>query len=494
MCAQPALALDDAASPPRPVHFLDRAWNVLVAVLVAGDALGLIAAFAVAYLIRFKTGIPLLDTPPHRIVFYSSVAFLVIPVWLLIFALHRLYDRQRLFAGLQEYIRVINASTVGLVVVIVASFLALELSISRGWLLLVWALSILSVSTWRFAARRLLRRAHARGLFATRTIIVGANDEARAVAEQFLDDAGSGIQIVGFVDNALPSYTHVVGGRSVIGRLWDLPDLVRTHQIHDLVVATTSLSRDQLVDLYATFGHVDNVTIHLSSGLFDVLTTGVSVREVSYVPLMTPDRVRITGVDAVLKATLDIVVAASALIALSPLFLLVAMAVRLDSPGPAFHRRRVLGRSGKSFYAFKFRTMVVNADAALAADPRLNETFRLGHKLKSDPRVTRIGAFLRRTSLDELPQLLNVLRGEMSLVGPRMIAPDEVIRYGKWQYNLLTVKPGITGPWQVRGRSDIPYDDRVRLSMHYIRNYTLWLDLEILLRTVPAVLQARGAY
>src|SRR5260221_13976069 len=138
--------------------------------------------------------------------------------------------------------------------------------------------------------------------------------------------------------------------------------------------------------------------------------------------------------------------------------------------------------------------MVVNSAQVLAADGELRASFEKGYKLKDDPRVTRIGRVLRRMSVDELPQLVNVLRGEMSLVGPRMIAPDEVIRYGKWQYNLLTVKPGITGPWQVRGRSDIPYDDRVRLSMHYIRNYTLWLDLEILLRTVPAVLQARGAY
>jgi lipopolysaccharide/colanic/teichoic acid biosynthesis glycosyltransferase len=204
--------------------------------------------------------------------------------------------------------------------------------------------------------------------------------------------------------------------------------------------------------------------------------------------------VRITGIDALLKAVLDYAVALTALAALSLLLAVIALLVRLDSPGPILHRRRVLGRSGRAFDAFKFRTMVVDADRVLAANPELKAAFDRGYKLKRDPRVTRVGAFLRRTSLDELPQLLNVIRGEMSLVGPRMIAPDEAARYGKWQLNLLTVKPGITGPWQVRGRGDIPYDERIRLSMHYLRNYSIWLDLEILLRTVPAVVHGTGAY
>jgi lipopolysaccharide/colanic/teichoic acid biosynthesis glycosyltransferase len=168
--------------------------------------------------------------------------------------------------------------------------------------------------------------------------------------------------------------------------------------------------------------------------------------------------------------------------------------VKLDSPGPVLHRRRVLGVGGRSFNAYKFRTMVVNASEVLEQSPTLRAAFEEGYKLKVDPRVTRVGRILRRTSLDELPQLINVLRGEMSLVGPRMIAPDEAVRYGQWQRNLLTVKPGITGPWQVAGRGDLSYEQRVALSMHYIRNYTFWLDLAILVRTVRIVLKGQGAY
>jgi len=150
------------------------------------------------------------------------------------------------------------------------------------------------------------------------------------------------------------------------------------------------------------------------------------------------------------------------------------------------------------FDAFKFRTMIANADEALAqllaTDPALRDEYDFTRKLKNDPRVTRVGRWLRRTSLDELPQVLNVLAGQMSLVGPRMIAPSEIELYGKWWMNLLTVKPGITGPWQVMGRSDLPYDERVRLSMRYIRNHSLWLDLQILYQTISAVAKGTGAY
>jgi exopolysaccharide biosynthesis polyprenyl glycosylphosphotransferase len=462
--------------------------------LVLADSLALGAAFALAYLIRFKAGLPLLEIPPHQLAFYTSVVYWSLPVWLFVMALFRLYDRHYLFSGFQEYTRVMNACTGGVVVTIVVSFLDADLSMSRGWLMIVWILSILLVGGERFLVRRGVRALRARGYFVARTLIVGANDEAHALAEQLIGFAGSGAHVVGLINTGSQSFGPDGDNLPVLGTLSDLEEVTRREDIDEIVIAMTSIRRDDLIELYRTFGHNRDVEIRLSSGLFEVLTTGATVREIACVPLVTPQRIRITGVDAAFKTILDYVGALAGLIVFSPLFLVIAIAIRLDSPGPVFHRRRVLGRSAKPFGAFKFRTMVVNADEVLARDPALRAAFNAGYKLKSDPRITRVGSFLRRTSLDELPQLINVLRGEMSLVGPRMIAPDEAVRYGKWQLNLLTVKPGITGPWQVQGRSDIPYEDRVQLSMHYIRNYSIWLDFEILLRTIPAVLQSRGAY
>lgn len=191
---------------------------------------------------------------------------------------------------------------------------------------------------------------------------------------------------------------------------------------------------------------------------------------------------------------LDLGLSAPGLLALSPLMLALALVVRLDSAGPVFYRRRVMGRGGTQFDAFKFRTMYVDGDALLAARPDLRDVLARDHKLCDDPRVTRSGRWIRKLSLDELPQLFNVLRGEMSLVGPRMISPPELARYGADAAELLTVRPGITGPWQVAGRSSLVAGDRVRLDLEYVRTHSIWLDLKLLVLTIPAVLTSRGAF
>jgi exopolysaccharide biosynthesis polyprenyl glycosylphosphotransferase len=232
----------------------------------------------------------------------------------------------------------------------------------------------------------------------------------------------------------------------------------------------------------------------MSSGLYEILTTGLTVNEFAYVPLVYVNKVRLTGSDTIMKLVLDYFLAALSLLVLSPFFLIIAVIVKLSSPGPIIHKRLVMGLNGKQFHAYKFRTMLINGDEVLAKLPGLKEELETNHKLKDDPRVTKIGAFLRKFSLDELPQLFNVLKREMSLVGPRMISPEEVSMYKQFDMNLLTVLPGITGVWQVSGRSDISYEERVRLDMYYIRNWSIWLDLQLLFQTIPAVLKSRGAY
>lgn len=199
-------------------------------------------------------------------------------------------------------------------------------------------------------------------------------------------------------------------------------------------------------------------------------------------------------VNRVLKALLDYVIVLPGVILIAPLLALIAVLIKLDSPGPVIHRRRVLGLNGRPFDAFKFRTMYVNGDEILAQFPKLRVELDRNYKLKCDPRVTRVGQLLRKFSLDELPQLFNILLQDMSLVGPRIIAPDEISKYGRWGSALLTAMPGLSGWWQVNGRSDTSYDERVSLDMDYIQNWSLWFDVKILLLTIPAVLKGDGAY
>ncbi|MGH7861510.1 MAG: nucleoside-diphosphate sugar epimerase/dehydratase, partial [Candidatus Dormibacteraceae bacterium] len=293
-------------------------WQALIVGLIATDGVVLGLAFALAYLIRFKLGIPLLATPQHSLAFYSSVVFWAIPVWLAIFALYRLFDRHFLFAGFQEYIHVVNACTAGVLALIVISFLDTTLILSRGWLLLTWLLAVLLVGASRFAIRRLLRQLRRHGWLLISTVIVGANEEARALAEQFLSDHGSGARVVGFIASDPRSDALAVGEIPILGGLSDLSQIVKDRGVSEVVVATTALAREQLLELYRTFGHVADVEIRLSSGVFEILTTGVRVQQIGGVPLVTPQRIRITGIDAFLKAGLDYVGAALTLALLSP--------------------------------------------------------------------------------------------------------------------------------------------------------------------------------
>jgi exopolysaccharide biosynthesis polyprenyl glycosylphosphotransferase len=465
-------------------------WGLFVGALAALDSVALTGAFSVAYVVRFTAGIPLLETPPGTLSFYSSVAFWSIPAWLLLFAVYGLYK-----PGMQTDIgRIASACTTGLVVEVMFSFIDTTLLISRGWLLLTWVLSIAFVCIVRSGANQALRQLRRHGILCSRTVIVGTNEEALSIADQLLADPGDGIRLVGFVDADHPVGTFVHAGLTIIDCFERLRQTLREQQVSDVIVASTAVSGEQLLDLYRSLGGDPAIHLRLSSGLWEILTTGVRVEGVNRVPLITPERVRITGLDALMKTCIDYVIATMALVALSPLLLAIATLIRLDSPGPVIYRRRVLGVSGAPFDAFKFRTMIEGAERRRKQAPIAFPDRRSLFKSTRDPRITRVGRFLRKASLDELPQLVNVLRGEMSLVGPRMIAPDEQTLYGRWQLNLLTVKPGITGPWQVQGRGDIPYAERVRLSMQYVRNYSLWLDLEILLRTCLVVLRGRGAY
>jgi lipopolysaccharide/colanic/teichoic acid biosynthesis glycosyltransferase len=192
------------------------------------------------------------------------------------------------------------------------------------------------------------------------------------------------------------------------------------------------------------------------------------------------------------KRLMDLAGALTLLGVTSPLWALTAIAVKLEDGGPIFHYRRVLGQGGLEFDAVKFRSMRVDADELLACDPALKENFEKNYKLTGDPRITRVGRIIRKLSIDELPQALNVLHGEMSLVGPRIIIPAELPKYGEFGRKRLSVKPGITGLWQVNGRHHVPYDQRVVMDMHYIDNYSLWLDLTILFKTVLVVLKVTG--
>jgi len=467
-----------------------------VAPLSLLDAACIALSIAAAYWLRFQLLEYSGPSGPAVEAFYTRLALIAVPMWLLLFSINWLYHPDRLFGGTQEYANVINACTTGLVGLIFYSFLdrRVEYDISRGWLAILWFFSVVSVSLTRFSYRRLIYYLRRRGIFVRRALVVGTNEEGQAVVDQLRASPRSGVEVVGFVDPAQYQSANRVEGVPVLNGLDRLGNLIRSLDVEDLIVIPTALRREELLDIYREWGTDSRVRISLSSGLYELFTTGAQVREVGFVPMMTLNRIRITGMDALLKAILDYVGAAVGCAMLTLAFPFVALAIWLDSPGSIIHRRRVVGLYGRRFDAYKFRTMVPNADTYLDAHPELKKEWEQTGKIQDDPRVTRVGRFLRRYSLDELPQLFNVLRGQMSLIGPRMITPAELRHFHRWRHNLLTVKPGLTGLWQVSGRSDLDYKERVRMDMQYIRNYTIWQDLKLFFGTLWAVLKGQGAY
>lgn len=470
-------------------------WHILTSILILNDALMIGIALYLAYSIRFRLDIPIFRLDAFSIYdYYQNLSLILIPIWIIIFAANGLYNRKILLGGTEEYSLVFRATSMGILAVIIVSFLIPDFVLSRAWLLLAWLFTLLLAGTGRLIVRRFAYELRRHGYFLEPTIIVGANQEGRALAQQLISWQTSGMHVVGFVDDSVQSGSEVYAYLDCLGSTNQLDQLIDEHKIGELVLANSALSREEMLRIFKKYGMADGINLRLSSGLFEVITTGLDVKEFAYVPLVRVRKARLTGFDRAFKLMLDYAVIIPSLIFLSPLLLVIAIAIKRDSPGPIIHRRRVMGINGSQFDAYKFRTMCTNGDEILAQHPELQQELDRTYKLKEDPRITKLGRFLRKTSLDELPQLFNVLKREMSLVGPRIISPPEMDEYGDWGMNLLTVPPGITGLWQVSGRSDVSYEERVRLDMHYIRNWTIWFDLQILWRTIPAVLAGHGAY
>lgn len=466
--------------------------NLFLLAMVFTDVCAVGGALAVAHWLRFTMGISLTDGDPAYNL-YRNLGLVFTPLWILALYFSKLYDSNYLFVGTQEYERITQVSGLVVMVLVLITFFAETIVISRSWILLSWVSITLFLLVTRFSMRRIAYILRRHGYMHTITLVVGADAEGRAIANQLRETPTAGAEVVGFLDDQT-TIGEQVDGLPVLGNISTLQQIIGRLGVEEVLLSMSALTRDQITKIYEMYAHSEAVTLRFSPGLLDLFTTGAFVREWGTVPLVSINKVRLSETEALLKRCIDFSVALVALIGFSPILLILSILVKLDSPGPIFHRRYVLGQGGRLFDALKFRTMYVDGNDILEAYPTLRDELKINQKLKEDPRVTAVGRILRRYSLDELPQLVNVLVGQMSLVGPRMITRPEQEKYGRMRLNLLTVKPGLTGLWQISGRSDLSYEERVRMDMSYIRNYSIWLDIMIILKTIPAVLRGHGAY
>jgi len=451
---------------------------------------GLLAVFAASLGMAIRFG-------ENLSIRHLLLGLLLPPAWLIAVAVNHGYERRYLAVGVEEY-RALVGAMVGLVALVGFVSFAGQLNLARGFVIIVFPTLLVASLTARWIQRHRIYERRKRGQSMQRTVVVGRADSVRGLVRQIQSSPAEGMRVVAVCVSGMDSDwdgSSEVEGVPVFGYPEEALSAVDLFDAEVVaVVSHPDLVGKELRRL-AWALEERKVDLVVSPGILEVAGPRLSIRPVAGMPLLHVERPPMSGVRRAVKRLVDSMLTSLICLFSLPALGVVAVAVRLESPGPILFRQKRVGAQGEEFNMLKFRTMVVDAEARLAEiASEGHDTNQVLFKMKDDPRVTRIGRLLRRYSLDELPQLINVLRGEMSLVGPRPPLPSEVAGYESDAIRRLRVKPGLTGLWQVSGRSDLSWDESLRLDLWYVDNWSLVLDLQILSRTARVVLRGSGAY
>ena len=493
-----AVAADPVVVPATDVsgHAVRSDWaRGYVRRLAVTDASVIVSSVAIAQFARFGTD-PTTFHSESVVYSYTGVSAVLILAWFSALVLFRSREPRAVGTGVEEFRRVARACTALFGTVAIVSFL-LKLEVARGYLAVALPLGLLSLLLTRWLWRRWLEKQRAQGSHISTVVVVGSHNAAAAMAQEF-ERVRAGYRVAGVCvpgwgtgrGESVNVEGHVV---PVLGDETAVIDALRATAARIVAVSNTeSLGTNGMRALAWQLEAVD-ADLVVAPGVVDVAGPRLQIHPVAGLPLLHVDRPQYRGAVRVGKLALDVVGAGVGLLLLWPLFIAVAVLIKLDSPGPVFYRAERIGLNGEPFKMLKFRSMTVGAEHRLTLVGR-NEGAGPLFKMRDDPRVTRVGRWLRRLSVDELPQLINVLQGQMSIVGPRPPLRSEVATYSGEVSRRLLVRPGITGLWQVSGRSDLSWEESVRLDLYYVENWSIMQDLIIVWRTLGAVLRAKGAY
>ncbi len=453
------------------------------------DAVIISASLALANLIR-----PFLNILPFAAdVRKPSIPLPLYPIfiiiWISIYFLLAVYDNRRNYFVVDELTNV----SIGTLLAGVSLAGLLYLSyrdVSRLLFIVFTIQTYIAVISWRLIARLTFRLNHEKQANLRHVLIAGAGPVGKQLAEQIIEFPYLGLIVVGFLDDDPAKNNDIT---PIIGRLNDARRIVDEQHIEDVVIALPRRAHDQVNQLVAEL-HDRPVKVWVIPDYFHLALHKATIEEFAGLPMLDLRAPALNDYQRMTKRAFDLLVGTAIAILVSPVLLFIGVAIKLDSPGPALYKSRRVGENGHLFWMYKFRSMKENADQYLKDVTQLDTSGNLIHKTPYDPRVTRIGRFIRRTSLDELPQIVNVLKGEMSLIGPRPELPALVEHYEPWQRKRFAVPQGMTGWWQVNGRSDKPMHLHTEDDLYYVQNYSLLLDLTILFKTVLVVLRGKGAY
>jgi exopolysaccharide biosynthesis polyprenyl glycosylphosphotransferase len=487
-----------------------RQWRVFECIgVIILDAILVDVAFRLAYYLRytlflnshliasFRDNLLGIESYSHRDVIATFGSFRSLEIGIVIgliaiFALRGLYGIRLTGSWFRQTWTIVSSATLGLAFLITYYFVFQPQSSSRLIVLFVWACAIVVLCTARLIVSSAMGILYRLGLGETRLLVVGSGRLGKMIMQHIVANPNLGYNIVGFLHdmNEPPSD---FGRFKMLGTLDDLGMVIRSMQIDEVIIALPSNLHQQSIRSVRLCERL-GTSFKLVPDLYELSLSRIDMEAIEGIPLIGIKQMSINSMQQIVTRVADIIVALLVLIIGFPIWLCIALAIRLSSSGPILYEHTRIGLNGRPFKVYKFRSMYKNAETRLADLMAHNEVPGPLFKIKDDPRVTPVGKFLRHTSFDEIPQLFNVIKGEMSLVGPRPSLPQEVAQYEEWQKGRLAVKPGMTGLWQVRGRSDISFDEGVLMDLYYIENWSLRLYFQTLLRTIPAVLFHRGAY
>ncbi|TET09631.1 MAG: sugar transferase [Candidatus Atribacteria bacterium] len=465
-------------------------------ILGFNDIVFLAIAFFLSYYLRFYIGILgevakvyYIDTN------YSFYSIVFILSAVLIFSIFRLYNWDQIYRGSGYYSRIIKGIMINIIVIILAGYIFELFTFSRKWIFLLFIFSALLIIISRLIIElitiRLLRKLDIK----SRTIIVGVGENANRIEDSFRKYSMEGEAILGYVDKK----SKILKNRkyckefNILGYIENIREVIYKNEIQRIIVSGPEYNYNEVLEILEKIKGLD-VLVMVFPGFFEFSVKRMSMREIAGIPLMQVSNVGFFGFNLFLKNTIDYLVGIIIFIFFIPVYLIIGLAIKFNSPGPVFYQQKRLTKGCKVFYMYKFRSMFVDADKRLAELRKYNEADGPIFKIKKDPRITTVGRFIRRFSIDELPQIINVLRGELSLVGPRPPLSQEVKQYGEWEMKRMNVKQGITGLWQISGRSELSFEEMARLDLYYIQNWSIEMDIKIILKTFPTILLGKGAY
>ena len=459
--------------------------------MVAVDFATVNLAFILAYVLRyeFEIGREVAEGSYVEWVVFLPIQLGVAAVMTLSNAVSGLYNRTS-GSPLDESSSILASTSVGAMFILAAVFVSQGYAYSRLLFIYTWLLSFVLLTSNRIWRHLLTSVMRGRGIGMRNVLVVGGDHLGRMVMNLMASEPGRGYRPVGFLCDESDG-DH--GRFKWLGPVSKLGEVIRDGDIDEVFIAAPAASRARVMDI-TQHCQKKQVPFRIVPDLYEMSLSGVDINDLGGIPLISMREASIQGVNLSLKRAMDLCLSGIALGVMSPIWLFIGIAIKIDSPGPVLFRQERLGKDGKPFTIYKFRSMADDAEKEVSKLVDLNEAVGPLFKIRDDPRLTRMGRWLRRISLDELPQLINVIKGEMALVGPRPPLAAEVELYQEWHKKRLEVAPGVTGLWQVSGRSELPFDEMAMLDIYYIENWSPGLDMKIILRTLPAVLSGRGAY